>query len=116
MDFHCRIWLMHWITKCLVKHCINKKISTFELANIKKQYGISMQAIVMRANECGIINDQYKNWRVDEPAEYQGAEESDRFEQLLFRALIEDQISMSKAASLSNRSLAKFKKEYQPMF
>ena len=126
MDFHCRIWLMHWITKCLVKHCINKKISTFELANIKKQYGISMQAIVMRANECGIISDQYKNqffffmkqmnWRVDEPAEYQGAEESNRFEQLLFRALIEDQISMSKAASLSNRSLAKFKKEYQPMF
>jgi len=51
------------------------KISTFELANIKKQYGISMQAIVMRANDCGIINDQYKNqffffmkqmnWRVD---------------------------------------------------
>ncbi len=57
MDFHCRIWLMHWITKCLVKHCINTKISTFELANIKKQYGISMQAIVMRANECGIISD-----------------------------------------------------------
>ncbi|NLY24343.1 MAG: ImmA/IrrE family metallo-endopeptidase [Bacteroidales bacterium] len=102
------------------------KISTFELANIKKQYGISMQAIVMRANECGIISDQYKNqffffmkqmnWRVDEPAEYQGAEESNRFEQLLFRALIEDQISMSKAASLLNRSLAEFKKEYQPIF
>ena len=102
------------------------KISTFELANIKKQYGISMQAIVMRANDCGIINDQYKNqffffmkqmnWRVDEPAEYQGSEESNRFEQLLFRALIEDQISMSKAASLSNRSLADFKRMYQPMF
>jgi predicted HTH domain antitoxin len=48
--------------------------------------------------------------------QYQGAEESNRFEQLLFRALIEDQISMSKAASLSNRSLAEFKKEYQPIF
>jgi len=31
-----------------------------------------------------------------EPAEYQGSEESNRFEQLLFRALIEDRISMSK--------------------
>lgn len=102
------------------------KLSSLELANIKKQYGISMQAIVMRANECGIINDHYTNqffsfmkqmnWRVDEPAEYRGAEESNRFEQLLFRALIEDQISISKAASLSNRSLAEFKKEYQPMF
>lgn len=102
------------------------KLSTLELGNIKKQYGISMQAIVMRAKVCGIINDHYTkqffffmkqmNWRVDEPVEYQGAEESNRFDQLLFRALIEDQISMSKAASLSNQSLAEFKKQHQPMF
>lgn len=102
------------------------KLSTLELGNIKKQYGISMQAIVMRAKVCGIINDNYtkqffflirqQNWKVDEPIEYQGIEESNRFEQLLFRALIEDQISMSKAASLSNQSLAEFKKQHQPMF
>jgi Zn-dependent peptidase ImmA (M78 family)/DNA-binding XRE family transcriptional regulator len=102
------------------------KLSINELGNIKKQYGISMQAVVMRAKDCGIINDHYTkqffflikqmNWKVDEPVEYQGVEESNRFEQLLFRALIEDQISMSKAASLSNQSLAEFKKEHQPMF
>ncbi len=102
------------------------KLSYLELANIKKQYGISMQAIVMRANECKIINDSYTrqffflinqmNWKIDEPVEYQGIEESNRFEQLLFRALIEDQISMSKAASLSNLTLSEFKREYQPVF
>lgn len=102
------------------------KLSVNELGNIKKQYGISMQVVVMRAKDCGIINDHYTkqffflikqmNWKVDEPVEYQGVEESNRFEQLLFRALIEDQISMSKAASLSNQSLAEFKKEHQPMF
>jgi Zn-dependent peptidase ImmA (M78 family)/transcriptional regulator with XRE-family HTH domain len=102
------------------------KLSTLELGNIKKQYGISMQAIVMRAKVCGIINDNYakqffflirqQNWKEDEPVEYQGIEESNRFEQLLFRALIEDQISMSKAASLSNQSLAEFKKQHQSMF
>ena len=102
------------------------KLSINELGNIKKQYGISMQAVVMRAKDCGIINDHYTkqffflirqlNWKVDEPVEYHGVEESNRFEQLLFRALIEDQISMSKAASLSNQSLAEFKKEHQPMF
>lgn len=102
------------------------KLSALELGNIKKQYGISMQAIVMRAKDCGIINEHYTrqffffikqmNWNVDEPVEYQGVEESNRFEQLLFRALIEGQISMSKAASLSNQSLAEFKKEHQPMF
>lgn len=102
------------------------KLSTLELGNIKKQYGISMQAIAMRARDCGIINEHYTkqfffifkqmNWRVDEPYDYTGAEESNRFEQLLFRALIEEQISMSKAASLNNQPLAEFKKEHQMMF
>jgi len=102
------------------------KLSTMELGNIKKQYGISMQAIVMRAKDCNIINEHYTkqffffikqmNWKVDEPVEYIGAEESNRFEQLLFRALMEDQISMSKAASLSNQSLVEFRKQHQPMF
>jgi Zn-dependent peptidase ImmA (M78 family) len=99
------------------------KLSTLELANIKKQYGISMQAIVMRARDCGIINEHYTkqffffikqmNWKIDEPYDYEGVQESNRFEQLLFRALIEEQISKSKAAALKNKSLAEFKKEYQ---
>lgn len=102
------------------------KLSINELGNIKKQYGISMQAIVMRAKDCGIINEHYTkqffflinqmNWRVDEPVEYSGVEGSNRFEQLLFRALIEEQISMSKAASLNNQTLAEFRKEYQMAF
>lgn len=101
------------------------KLSINELGSIKKQYGISIQAVVMRAKACGIINDNYTrqffflirqmNWSIDEPVEYQGVEESNRFEQLLFRALIEDQISMSKAASLNNKSLSEFKKEHQMM-
>jgi predicted HTH domain antitoxin len=53
---------------------------------------------------------------VDEPYEYEGVEKSNRFEQLLFRALIEEQISMSKAAALKNQSLADFKKEHQMVF
>ena len=100
------------------------KLSINELGLIKKQYGISMQAIVMRARDCGIINEYYTkqffflikqmNWKVDEPYEYIGIEESNRFEQLLFRALVEEQISISKAASLNNQSLAEFRKQ-QPM-
>lgn len=102
------------------------KISSLELANIKRQYGISMQAIIMRAKDCGIINEHYTkqlfflfkqmNWKVDEPFEYEGIEQSNRFEQLLFRALIEDQISMSKAAALNNQSLADFRKAHQLVF
>ena len=90
-----------------------------ELGNIKKQYGISMQAIVMRAKACNIINDNYtkqfffmmahNNWKVDEPVEYEGVEQSNRFDQLLYRALAEEQISMSKAATLKNQKLAEFR-------
>jgi len=92
-----------------------------ELGNIKKQYGISLQAIVMRARDCGIINENYTrsfffmmaqmNWRIDEPVQYEGVEQSNRFDQLLFRALAEEQISLSKAASLKNKSLAEFRNE-----
>jgi Zn-dependent peptidase ImmA (M78 family)/DNA-binding XRE family transcriptional regulator len=102
------------------------KLSSLELANIKKQYGISMQAVIMRAKDCGIINENYTkqlfflfkqmNWKVDEPYDYEGVEQSNRFEQLLFRALIEDQISISKAASLNNQTLADFRKAHQMAF
>lgn len=94
-----------------------------EIGNIKKQYGISLQAIVMRAKDCGIVNEHYTkqfffmirqlNWKIDEPEEfdYEGTEASNRFEQLLYRALAEELITMSKAAALKNQSLAQFRKE-----
>lgn len=101
------------------------RLATIELGNIKKQYGISMQAVVMRAKDCKIISENYTKqfffmmkqfgWKVDEPIEYNGVEESNRFEQLLFRALIEEQISMSKAAALNNQSIADFRKQHQMM-
>lgn len=55
------------------------------------------------------------DWKVDEPFDYNGVEESNRFEQLLFRALIEEQISMSKAAALNNQSIAEFRKQHQTL-
>lgn len=97
------------------------KLLIKELGHIKKQYGISMQAIVMRACVRGIITESYKkqfffmmqhmNWKIDEPVQYTGQEESNRFEQLLYRALAEDIISVSKAASLKNMTTADFRKE-----
>jgi Zn-dependent peptidase ImmA (M78 family) len=96
------------------------KLSINELGKIKLQYGISMQALVMRAKDCGIINEHYTkqffflmkqmNWRIDEPFEYAGLEQSNRFEQLIFRGLIEDQIPIEKAAELSDLSVQQFKK------
>ncbi len=95
------------------------RLSLHELGLIKKQYGISMQAIVMRAKDCGIINENYarqffmmmasQGWKKDEPFDYTGEEQSNRFDQLLLRALAEEQISISKAAALKNQKLAEFK-------
>jgi Zn-dependent peptidase ImmA (M78 family)/transcriptional regulator with XRE-family HTH domain len=103
------------------------RLSLQELGNLKRQYGISIQAIAMRARAVGIVSESYisqfffmmthNGWRVNEPEDYdyQGKETTCRFEQLLYRALVEEQISISKAASLKNQTLADFRKE-NPVF
>lgn len=95
------------------------KIMIQELGALKRQYGISIQAIIMRAKDLGIVSESYckqfffymkqMNWKIIEPFEYTGIEGSCRFEQLLFRALAEELISVSKAAALSNLSVAEFR-------
>jgi Zn-dependent peptidase ImmA (M78 family)/DNA-binding XRE family transcriptional regulator len=95
------------------------KISIQELGLIKQQYGISLQALIYRLHDLGIITSFYKNyyykyiihmgWKVEEPYPYIGKESSGRFDQLLFRALSEDCISISKAAALKNMKLAEFR-------
>ncbi|WP_353719338.1 XRE family transcriptional regulator [Dyadobacter sp. 676] len=98
------------------------KLSLHELGNLKRQYGISMQAIVMRAIECKIVSEHYgrqffkmieeMGWKSREPVAYEGIERSYRFDRLLFRALAEGQVSMSKAAALKNMKLAEFHEQY----
>lgn len=92
-----------------------------ELGAIKKQYGISIQAIAYRMKDLGIITAAYfkqfmffisqSGFRIEEPFPYEGQEQSRRFNQLLFRALGEELISMSKAASLNNQKLAEFREK-----
>jgi Zn-dependent peptidase ImmA (M78 family)/DNA-binding XRE family transcriptional regulator len=99
-------------------------VSLNELISIKESFGISIQAIMARAKDLGIItNDQYIKFRIwvngNENrkkeigfGEYKGVEHSSRFKQLLYRATAEEIISMSKAASLSNVKLAQFRDEF----
>jgi Zn-dependent peptidase ImmA (M78 family)/DNA-binding XRE family transcriptional regulator len=98
-----------------------KKLMIQELGAMKKQYGISIQAIVARARDLNIITESYykqfffyinqMGWKTQEPYTYDGVEKSNRFEQLLFRALAEELISISKAAALYNKSVAEFKED-----
>jgi Zn-dependent peptidase ImmA (M78 family)/transcriptional regulator with XRE-family HTH domain len=100
---------------------VRHKLLIQELGPLKQQYGISIQAIVMRAKSLNIISENYARqlffhfdqmgWREQEPFEYITEEKSNRFTQLLFRALGEELISMSKAAALNNQSLSEFKEK-----
>ncbi|HML65134.1 MAG TPA: XRE family transcriptional regulator [Dysgonomonas sp.] len=100
-----------------------KKIFIQELGELKKQYGISIQALIYRCKDLNIISENHCNqlasiivqngWKVVEPEDYKytGLEESNRFTQLLFRALAEELVSLSKAAVLNNQSLIDFRKQ-----
>jgi Zn-dependent peptidase ImmA (M78 family) len=97
------------------------KISINELIYLKKQFGASIQAIVIRAKNLGIITESYyksfmtffsmRGFKKNEPGKYEGYEKSNRFKQLLHRAVAEEIISTSKAAALDNKKLSEFRDE-----
>lgn len=100
---------------------IRSHISVPELIAIKENYGISIQAIMQRAKDLGIVSDfaylNFRKWisrnRAEEGlGQYIGKEQSGRFLQLIYRAASEEVISMSKAANLANLKLAAFRKEF----
>ncbi len=90
-----------------------------ELGHLKQQYGISIQATLFRLKDLGIISEKYftqfyfyinqMNWRIDEPFDYNGVEKSNRFDQLLYRALAENLINIEKAADFKNQNVTDFK-------
>jgi len=88
-----------------------------ELAEIQKEWGISIQAIMYRAKDLEIISQARMTHffisikqkpdlkkQVDEPR-YCSAETSYRFNQLLYKGLAQELISFSKASVLSNQSV-----------
>jgi Zn-dependent peptidase ImmA (M78 family) len=98
------------------------RITEWELKKLKGIYGISMWAVMARARSLGIIPDsRYKNfcieaskagWRTREPGRYIGKEKANRFDQLVYYAVAEDIVSMSKGAELMNVSLPHFRKKF----
>jgi Zn-dependent peptidase ImmA (M78 family)/DNA-binding XRE family transcriptional regulator len=100
---------------------IRSHFSIPELIAVKETYGISIQAIMARAKDLGVISEsqfiQFRKWisrnRTEEGlGNYQGNEQPFRFKQLIYRAAAEEIISLSKAANLSNQKLAQFRKEF----
>lgn len=99
-------------------------ISMQELKAIKEKFGISVLAIMVRTHIARIITSQtYNVWKMNydkdvinetgDFGEYSGDELSRRFDQLLFKCLVEEKISINKAASLSGKSVSTLYREHK---
>lgn len=95
-------------------------IAIKELITIKELYGISIRAIVYRLKQIKVISENYyTRWIVymsktygskKEPGLYRGDESAQYFGTLIDRALVEGEISISKAAELSGSSIQDIRK------
>ncbi len=93
-----------------------------ELKNVQKEFGISVRALMMKAKQLNVISESRHKWfciniNKDERLkafvdknEYTEVH-STRFEQLVYRALAMDEITISKAASLLNKSVGELRND-----
>jgi Zn-dependent peptidase ImmA (M78 family)/DNA-binding XRE family transcriptional regulator len=98
------------------------KLHLSELGILKGQYGIPLKSIAYRAKDLGYMSENYVRqfifliaqlgYHVEEPFEYKGSEQSDRFMKLLLRALAEKLITIEKAAALNNKSTTEFRDQF----
>jgi Zn-dependent peptidase ImmA (M78 family)/DNA-binding XRE family transcriptional regulator len=93
-----------------------------ELYAMQEKYGLSVQAIMYRLVDAGVMPETklssfYKQIRANpalqdyvDASRFATPERSDRFQQLVLRALSQESISLSKASALLNRSVADLKR------
>ncbi len=96
-----------------------------ELIEIKELYGISLQALMYRTVECGLVSYrrhlEFKKWIETNKKEkglgaYTGKEETRRFELMVMKALDGEKITLSKAAELLNMQVKDLKKLVENRF
>ncbi len=97
------------------------RVSSAELVDLKRRYGMSIAAIMHRAIDLGLLDGstyrrfcimrRKEKWDEKEPGDYPGIEKSSRFDQLVFRAAAQEIITASKGAALLNQSLIDFREK-----
>jgi len=98
-------------------------ISLEELKTIKQVYGISIQGIIYRTHNIGLISweqcekwlNQYEAWRTSDEnfGSYLKSDEMpSRFKRLLAKALVEKKISREKAAELLNMKIDEVERQF----
>ena len=96
-----------------------KRISPTELLGLKKEFGLSVAALLYRAKDLEIISTythqqamiqlNYMGWRSKEPVAFVGEEQPMRLLEILARGIIEETISTSKAAQLYGMKTGDFR-------
>ena len=94
---------------------IKRSVVSGEMVMVAKEYGISMMLLVKRAEICEIISEPtarefyivaaQKGWKKNEPSRIE-PEKPELFEQLVCRAVSEEEISMQRGAELLKKSFA----------
>ena len=92
-----------------------KRVSLRELELLKQKYGVSIQALVCRMKDLGIVSEYQAgklfDWfedsghKKEEPVDPVPREHSQRFERMVEHALAEELISMRRAAELLDRDV-----------
>lgn len=99
-----------------------REITYPELKAVQIHFGISCDALMYKAKTCGIISEpRYKSYCIQKnrnsafkeriEQSYYHQEESNRFNRLVYNALSNELITISKAASLLHQSVEKVKEE-----
>jgi Zn-dependent peptidase ImmA (M78 family)/transcriptional regulator with XRE-family HTH domain len=98
-----------------------RRITLWEIGAIKRTWGVSMQAIMHRATDLGLVTDGFsrqflakikKNgWKINEPVEYEGREEAVRFKRLIHYAVSEGILDIEQGARFAGKPMEEFRKE-----
>ena len=94
---------------------VRRSSVTKDMVIVAKEYGISMMLLVTRAKLCRIFSEAvaksfyiaaaHAGWRTNEPSRIE-AEHSSLFDQLVYRAVNEEEISVQRGAELLRRPYA----------
>ena len=103
-----------------------REITYPELRAVQIHFGISCDALMYKAKTCGIISEpRYKSYCIQKnrnsafkeriEQSYYPQEESNRFNRLVYNALSNELITISKAASLLHTSVEQVRGDLMPV-
>jgi Zn-dependent peptidase ImmA (M78 family)/transcriptional regulator with XRE-family HTH domain len=103
-----------------------RKVTLGDLGEIKETYGVSLQAIMYRAQALEYIGVRQlrsfretlkaRGWLVEEPVAYTGKERATRFRRLLHYAVASDILTVARAAEMAGVTVEELEKEIGDIF